>query len=334
MDDPPSQTPAKPAQAVSEPLPNDLDAVLIELDATPYVAPMPQEPKKPALRPLSAALESASERLQQLRAELKANTDVPQLVRRYEAAFLAFRRVEAFALSERLAQLEAHAHHSSMPPCFRIKNYTSADLNQQQRFDLWAHDLQWIAAKWPEQAAKAHGSYKRMLGDDPAKWIPVAEFHWARNQAGIRHGNIAHIVNRMALSEAQQWECLALQGKLVRDLARGLKRRKATVQKALDERLKKAAKAVRGKYKPHDAYARRFKVWVCAEMTTCDTMKKPSPTKAANLYRAWTGIELDRRIAHEDLEWMAGHIRDVRAAGRKRVSKEPSKEGGNRGAER
>jgi hypothetical protein len=287
----------------------DVIAILEDLDALPYAAPsLPKKPKKPALRPLSEALKNAAERLQEKRTELKTETNVQTLVRRYKAAFLAGKRIEAFALSERLAELETQTRHSSMPPCFRLEDPKHAELTQQQQFDLLAHDLQWIVAKWPEQQAKAHGDYKRLLGDDPERWLPVAEFHWARKEAGNRYGNIAHVVNRMELSEAQQWECLTLRHKHIRGQSRALTRRKVTVKRALEEKLAKAEQAVRGKHKPKTAYDRRFMVWVCAVMTTCDRMTKPSPTKAANLYRAWTGEPLDRRIALQDLEWMAAYI--------------------------
>jgi hypothetical protein len=286
----------------------DVIAILEDLDALPYPASgLPKKPKKPAIRPLSEALINAAERLQEKRAELKGETDVKRLTRRYEAAFLASKRIEAFALSERLAELQAQTQHSR-PPCFRFEDQEPADLTKQQQFDLMAHDLQWIVAKWPEQRAKAHGGYKDLLSDVPEKCIAAAEFHWGRKEAGIRYGNIAHVLQRMELSEAQQWECLTLRHKYIRDRARGLARRKVTIKRALDEKQAKAEKSLRGKYKPGDAYARRLKVWMCAEMTLCKDMKKPSPTKTANMYRMWTDRPLDRRIALQDLEWMAAYI--------------------------
>ncbi|ARK52067.1 hypothetical protein BOC36_01940 [Burkholderia pseudomallei] len=215
----------------------------------------------------------------------------------YRQAFAQGKRELSLLCSEVLA-----VRH--VPPCFRLDgSLRAAHLPDAIRFDLLAHDLQWIMAMYPEHQRKAKGGYSGMLHG--ASWLAVAEHYWStKNQ----HDTWL-MVRQLALTGDQQWECAFLRSAPVKRAAQGLASRRATVYKAMMDRLSDANRAARGRSPLQPAYERRFKVWVCGEMTG------GSPTKTARLYEFWTGTAISRSVAHTDLEWVHACIPESRKRG-------------------
>ncbi|SAK96769.1 hypothetical protein AWB82_07069 [Caballeronia glebae] len=262
LNGPPSLTPAKP---VREPVASLADLLAMETPAS----------------------------LQELRDELRERERL-RLIREYEAAFFASRRRDAFLLSEVLAE-------RGVPPCFRIERRYKADsLTPAQRFDLVAHDLQWLAATYPEHKGK--GGHAEMLTGKGDRWLRVAEYYGSLKS---QSGDVWMIVRQLQLDEEQQWECLALRSMKIKRAAAGLKRRQTTLKKALRARHLKKVTDWRG-LAPNPVYARRELVWVCGEMTG------GSPTKAARLYRMWTGNAITRQLANDDLQWLRLKVPEAR----------------------
>ncbi|MBU9574069.1 hypothetical protein C6P74_25615 [Burkholderia multivorans] len=212
--------------------------------------------------------------------------DRKKLATMYDRSLTTGQRAKAFLLAEALT---AHG----LPPCFRLDgSHGAARFADTQRFDLLAHDLQWIMATYPEHWRKAMGGYSGMLHG--ASWLSVAEHYWStKNQR-----DTWLMVRQLALTVDQQWECAVLRSAPIKRAAQGLAVRQMSVHKAIMDRLSEANRAARGRYPLAPAYERRFKIWVCGEMTG------GSPTKTARLYEFWTGSAITRSVAHTDLEWV------------------------------
>lgn len=226
-----------------------------------------------------------------------------KVLQAYQQAFAQGKRELAFLCSEALAALR-------MPPCFRHSApHSLARLTDMQSFDLLAHDLQWIAAMYPDHDRKANGGYSGMLRG--TSWLSVAEHYWSTKN----RGEAWLMVRQLALSDDQQWECAFLRSAPIKLAANGLHIRQATVYRSIMDRLREAKRTARGCYPLEPAYERRFKVWVCGEITG------RSPTKVARLYEMWTGSEIARSVAYSDLEWIHAHVPESRKRGRAQKAK-------------
>lgn len=246
------------------------------------------------LSDLLAAIEPTE--LERWRSRL-ASEHPPALLKGYRMAFATGKRELAFVLAEALTA-------RSMPPCFRLDGaHRAAHLSDTQRFDLLAHDLQWMMTMYPDHWQKAKGGYSGMLRGE--SWLAVAEHYWAtKNQR-----DTWLIVRQLGLTVDQQWECAFLRSAPVKRAAQGLAIRQAAVHKAIMDRLSDANRAARGCYPLAPAYERRFKVWICGEMTD------RSSTKAARLYELWTGAAITRSVAYADLEWVRAYVPGSRKRG-------------------
>jgi hypothetical protein len=237
------------------------------------------------------------DRLASIRSRLAVESP-HRVLQAYRQAFAQGEREKLFLCSEALA---VNRH---VPPCFRLDgSYSAAHLPDALRFDLLAHDLQWVMSMYPDQWRHAKGGHSGMLHG--ASWLAVAEHYWStKNQR-----DTWLMVRQVALTVDQQWECAFLRSAPVKRAALGLAIRQATVQRAITGRLAEANRVARGRSPLEPAYERRFKVWVCGEMTD------RSPTKTARLYELWTGAALTRSVAHTDLEWVRACVPESRKRG-------------------
>jgi hypothetical protein len=236
---------------------------------------------------------SSTDALANARSRL-ASKHTPDLLRMYREALTVGKRLAAFMLADALTARR-------MPPCFRSVGHLSV-VDGMQSFDLLAHDLQWIRAMYPEHHHKAKGGHAGMLHGD--SWVATTEHY----RATKNRGDTWLIVRQLALTDDQQWECVILRSAPVKRAAHGLDTRKEKVERTIENRRLEANRTHRGHYPLEHAYERRFKVWVCGEMAG------HSQTKAARLYGMWTGSEITRSVAHEDLEWVRAHIPESRTS--------------------
>ncbi|NIE64030.1 hypothetical protein [Burkholderia sp. Ax-1719] len=213
----------------------------------------------------------------------------------FRAAFDSRQRRRAFLLSEALT---AHG----IPPCFRRdERFRPGELDEKQRFDMSAYDLQWLAARYPRHAEQVRGGYAHLLCADDWRWLARAEYYWST----LHQGETWKTVKQLALTVDQQWECNVLRSQSIRLAAQGLARRRVSIRKAIMAHLPEATR------RRHEGDARltlerRYRVWLCSEMTG------KSPTKTAHLYGLWTGNEIARSIADRDVEWVRRRVPESR----------------------
>jgi hypothetical protein len=244
------------------------------------------------LSPLMSAIEHGS--LDRIRSNVAARPR-ERLLHEFRAAFDSRQRRRAFLLSEALT---AHA----IPPCFRRdERFRLGELDESQRFDLSAYDLQWLAARYPDHAEQVRGGYASLLRADDWRWLATAEYYWSSSHQGATWKT----VKQLALTVDQQWECNVLRSQPIRLAAQGLARRRVSIRKAIMDELPKAMQR-RHEGDARMTLERRYRVWVCSEMAS------KSPTRAARLYGLWTGNEIARSIADRDVEWVRLHVPESR----------------------
>jgi hypothetical protein len=216
-----------------------------------------------------------------------AGIDARKLVLAYNKALKSEQRELAYAFSEELTR-------RGIPPCFReAPPHSTLDINL--RFDLLAHDLQWVAAHYPDQRHKASSGYAGLLfGVNPLK---RAEYRFTTRKTG--HTWI--LVKQLRLTLDQQWECNRLRSRPVKLAARSLTPRAEHTLGAIVRYLPTTMRTMT-RQEAGAALLRRYRVWLCAEMT------QHSPTRAARLYRLWTSHDIGRNIAARDIEWVRRHI--------------------------
>jgi hypothetical protein len=244
-------------------------------------------------KPLSCVLAGAPQpKTHEARRQL-AGLDPDSLMGRYRTAFATGKRVSAFLFAEALTN-------HGVPPGFRLdRPHRASDLNANQRFDLIAADLRWLAARYPEQRQVASGGYQYLLAGDG--WLERAEHLWATKHMG----ETWILVRQLALTTEQQWECAGLRSRPIKQAAQGLGFRHEKVRIATMAKLPEAMLR-RAKDDATETLERRCRVWVCSEMTV------QSPTRAARLYNLWTGKNIDRRHVERDLNWIRQHVPESR----------------------
>ncbi|MCO5400747.1 hypothetical protein [Ralstonia soli] len=225
-----------------------------------------------------------------------------KLVQAYQRAMATGKRELAFLLSEALT-----ARRAPLPPCFRLDDaHRVADM----AFDLLAHDLQWIRTMYPEQWRKASGSYASLLHGEGDSWLPRAEYLWTtKHQA-----KTWILVRQMALTVDQQWECNVLRSQPVRHAAQGLRYRRVKTHKAIMAQLPEA-KRRQGEGEATHTLERRYRIWLCGEMTG------RSPTKTARLYGLWQDIDMRTSTAARDLDWVFYNVSESRGSRSAKTSK-------------
>jgi hypothetical protein len=216
-----------------------------------------------------------------------------RLIDMYRTVFASNQRYVAFLCAEALTK-------HGVPPCFRLdRPHRASDLNANQRFDLIAADLRWLAARYPEQRQVASGGYQYLLAVDG--WLERAEHLWATKHMG----ETWILVRQLALTTEQQWECAGLRSQPIKRAAQGLDFRREKVSIAIMAKLPEAMLR-RTKADATETLERRYRVWVCSEMTV------QGPTNAARLYNLWTGENIDRRHVARDLNWIHQHVPESR----------------------
>ncbi|POR53883.1 hypothetical protein B0G62_103465 [Paraburkholderia eburnea] len=244
------------------------------------------------LSPLLGAIDCST--LDRIRSNVAA-TPRERLLLNFRAAFTLRERRKAFFLSEALT---AHG----IPPCFRRdERYRLGELDESQRFDLSAYDLQWLAMRYPDHAEQVRGGYASLLQADDWRWLASAEYYWSSSHQGATWKT----VKQLALTVDQQWECNVLRSQPIKLAAQGLDRRRVNVRKAIMDELPKAMQR-RHEGDARMTLERRYRVWVCSEMAG------KSPTMAARLYGLWTGNKISRSVADRDVEWVRRHIPESR----------------------
>lgn len=225
-----------------------------------------------------------------------------QVVENYQQDFRDGERSRAYLEAEALAK-------RGFPPCFRIRS-ALADLNENQRFDLIVHDLQWLRAMYPEQRHKIQSSYGRLLSAGDA-WLTTAEYY----RSTKNRWEVWILVRELRLTIDQQWECRVLRSKDVKQGAAALGRKLDPVRVETMSHLVDMTRR-HGQVKAKGILDRRYAIWRCYEMTG------RSPTKAARLFNLTFGPilgSIDKRHADRDAQWI---IHNVQAARTKKVEVE------------
>lgn len=222
-----------------------------------------------------------------------------KLERAYRTAIATGKRELAFLLAEALA-----AHLVPLPPCFRLDGmHRMAGMTPDQRLDLVAHDLLWIRTMYPEHWRNASGSYASLLHGDGDSWLPRAEYLWAtKHQA-----KTWILVRQMALTVDQQWQCNVLRSQSVKLAAQGLRYWRVKAHRAIMAHLPEA-KRRHGEGEARHMLERRYRVWLCGQMT------QRSPTKTARLYGLWQGVDMRPSTAARDLDWVFYNVPESRSA--------------------
>ncbi|ARM02106.1 hypothetical protein BOC59_20630 [Burkholderia pseudomallei] len=255
------------------------------------------------LEPLSSVLARQASGSLDLARSIVRSYDREKLTSAYRSAFATGQRAKAFVLAEGLT---AHG----LPPCFRFPHPPSIrPFTIDQQLDMFAHDIQWLARQHMAQRRAVHGKrYARLFDQfvrpDEFEWVREAEYQF---NDGERDRWI--IVRGLGMSERQQWECKWLRSPVVSRKADALAERRDTVYKAIMAHLPKTSRTMDADA-AKAALMRRFKVWLCGQMTRDGA--KVSPAATARLYAMWTGETIDRGTVGQTLKWLDATIPESR----------------------
>lgn len=228
-----------------------------------------------------------------------AMLDRDDLTNRYRKAFAAGQRAVAYLLAEALTAY-------GMPPCFRFGYPESTRrLTLNQRLDLFAHDMQWLAKHHPKQRSKVLGErYKHLFDEychpDEFGWLREAEYWFNKGER-----DVWVIVRGLQLSELQQWECKWLRSQFVTQKAGVLADRRDAVFTAIMAHLPTTRRTM-AEESAKRVLMRRYRLWVCGQMSRHG--EKISPSAVARLYEMWTGDRINRAIVAQQLEWVRTNI--------------------------
>lgn len=217
-----------------------------------------------------------------------------ELVTKFRSAFHAGKRLLSLLYADGLIA-------KGVPPTFWHSHLSRSDFNLEQRFSLFAYDVRWLRAAYPDHSRVIRYRRGKLLltGTEKDFWRE-AEFSF---YAGRRPA--WKIVGSLSLDERQQTDCQWLRSAPVARRLQAVTAKREHVFKALNEDLKGVRRTAA--FTDEDAKGlllRRHQLWLCGQMA-CG-----KPTETAQRYKQMTGESISRALA-------ANHLRKVIAALRK-----------------